>query len=636
MVHVVAPDDVVFSRPRDVDGRPVHEHLVRAGDVVVFDDVVSRVQVRRDQRPVDDAPYFRVSRVLPHRLRVFDLVPADARRALPHLEDVVGLFRDEELRPHAAQADRLAGHVVNGVVGDPVLRTLVQDDPVRMPENLPEVVEMVVHDLVVPVDILRAGTVSEQEDAGAAEVAEFVAGDDDSLAMQVQPDGLATAVEEPAVFDPAVFRTPQAEQSVALVDHRPVVLDRHVVVGDGVPVALGEGETVEHDAPDGRVRRAFDIDVALDAHQLHQGRREDLVAGLLLQRPEVEFLLFRIEDPLSGVGQALGHVFDRGRRLAAVDAPRRLQHVAALGRRLGQVPFLVDELQWQDRHGVSEADDEFHVLQVVPIPQGAIGKAEIPKRIERAFIVGHVARAKLEFPWRRHGAPQAHCRRVETVGLRAGESPVAIVEGAESSKVRRHVGYPHVRLRHVGEALGDIPVQLPPPLESHARREDRFLAGVGGIGDRLAGIRGVFQPPNDSLREVVPAASNPDDDVLVVAPLLQFPHGIARSRERRERTVRRVCVRALQCAGPGIVTVRGDIEIGVLLCLRVHLNLLQCPQSSPMVSGGSTPHVESIGSPTYTRTRTGRKKAHERTFSCRAHRRAQTPRHTVHRFLHQP
>ena len=395
---------------------------------------------------------------------------------------------------------------------------------------------MVVHDLVVPVDILRAGTVAEQEDARAAEVAEFVAGDDDSLAMQVEPDGLAAAVEKPAVFDPAIFRAPQSEQAVVLVDHRPVVLDRHVVVRDGVPVALGEGEAVEHDAPDGRVRRAFDIDVALDAHELHQGRREDLVAGLLLQRPEVEFLLSRIEDPFSGVGQALGHVFDRGGRLAAVDAPRRLQHVAALRRRLGQVPFLVDECERQDRHGVSEADDELHVFQVVPVAQGAFGKTEISERIERPFVVGHVARAELEFPWRGFGAPQAHCRRIEPVGLRAGKTPVAIVEGAESSQVRRHVGHPHMRLRHVGEALGDIPVQLSPSLDSHARGEDRFLAGVGRIGDRLAGVGGVFQSENDSLCEVVPAASNPDDDVLVLF-LLQVPHGIARSRERRERTV---------------------------------------------------------------------------------------------------
>ena len=42
VVDVVAPDDVVLSGAGDVDGGPVYEDLVGAGDVVVFDDVVPR------------------------------------------------------------------------------------------------------------------------------------------------------------------------------------------------------------------------------------------------------------------------------------------------------------------------------------------------------------------------------------------------------------------------------------------------------------------------------------------------------------------------------------------------------------------------------------------------------------------
>ena len=159
-----------------------------------------------------------------------------------------------------------------------------------MPVDLAEMMEMVVDDLVVLVDILGAGAVSEQEDARAAEVIDLIARDDVPLAMEIEPDGFAAAIEEPAVLDPAFFRSAQAKQPVSLVDHRPVVLNRHGVVRDDVPVALGEGDAFEHDAADGGVRRPFDVDVALHANEFHQGRREDLVSGLVPHGPEVEFL----------------------------------------------------------------------------------------------------------------------------------------------------------------------------------------------------------------------------------------------------------------------------------------------------------------------------------------------------------
>ena len=112
-------------------------------------------------------------------------------------------------------------------MGDPVLRALVQDDPVGMPVDLAEMMEMVVDDLVVLVDILGAGAVSEQENARAAEVVDLIARDDVPLAVEIEPDGFAAAIEEPAVLDPAFFRSPQAKQPMSLVDHRPVVLNRH-------------------------------------------------------------------------------------------------------------------------------------------------------------------------------------------------------------------------------------------------------------------------------------------------------------------------------------------------------------------------------------------------------------------------
>jgi len=163
IVNIVVPDDIPLSCTRDIDRRPISQNLCHAVHLIVFHHVVAGVQVGHHRVPFDHLwiPIpANPGAALLHLCRVFDLVPANAPRAFPHIQPSLWI---KEPGPYATEAYRFARHVVNAVVRDMVLSALPDNDPVRVPVDLSAVMDVVVQHLVLLVHILGARAIPNED-----------------------------------------------------------------------------------------------------------------------------------------------------------------------------------------------------------------------------------------------------------------------------------------------------------------------------------------------------------------------------------------------------------------------------------------------------------------------------------------
>src|ERR1035437_4588600 len=245
VMHVIAPDDVAFARAGDVDPCSVTQFQQHALHLVVLDYVVLRVQKGQDLVPC---------------LTFADLLPAQTPADLPALAAPLKIGHAD-----AAQRDGVSRHVVNVVVGHVVPAALPHHQPDRMPVDQPAIVDMVVENLVLLVDILNAGPVSDQHDTALAHVTNLVAFNPVLLRVEIQPNGRATAVAKPAILHGARFGAAQADESVGLVEHLPVVLDAYVVAGPYIAVRMGKRQSTENKVSNWYVGGAAGIILAFEA-----------------------------------------------------------------------------------------------------------------------------------------------------------------------------------------------------------------------------------------------------------------------------------------------------------------------------------------------------------------------------------
>ena len=85
-----------------------------------------------------------------------------------------------------ADADRLARHLADLVVGDRVLAALPDEDRMSVPDHFARATNEVVDDAVVLVDVFRTRTVAAQQNAHVADAVDQVVLDRDALRVQIQ------------------------------------------------------------------------------------------------------------------------------------------------------------------------------------------------------------------------------------------------------------------------------------------------------------------------------------------------------------------------------------------------------------------------------------------------------------------
>src|SRR5215472_8451878 len=120
---------------------------------------------------------------------------------------------------------------------------------------------MVAEDLVLPVDVLHAGPVSDQHDAALAHRADLITFDPVLLRVEIQPDGGAAAVTELAILDRALLGAAQADESVRLIDHLPVVLNADVVPEPDIAIRVGERQSAEDEVSNRHIGGTGAIDL---------------------------------------------------------------------------------------------------------------------------------------------------------------------------------------------------------------------------------------------------------------------------------------------------------------------------------------------------------------------------------------
>src|SRR5262249_2744463 len=145
----------------------------------------------------------------------------------------------------------------------------------RVPVDQAAMMDMVAEDLVLPVDVLHAGPVSDQHDAALAHRADLVALDPVLLRIEIQPDGGAAAVAELAVLNRAVLGAAQAYEGGGLGDHLPIVLNAGVAAGPDVAIRVGERQSAEDQVANRHVGGTGAIDLTLDPDQFPQTGRQD-------------------------------------------------------------------------------------------------------------------------------------------------------------------------------------------------------------------------------------------------------------------------------------------------------------------------------------------------------------------------
>ena len=144
VVAVVASDHVASTRARDVDAIAVAKHFHRVVDVIVLDEVLAAVEEPLALLPTEPPPF---------ALRIdAGLAPAHGPGALAV---AFGIPPDA-----SAYDDARVRHMVDVVVSDAVLAALPGEDAGRAPVDFADVVDVVVHDLVAPVYVLRARAVA--------------------------------------------------------------------------------------------------------------------------------------------------------------------------------------------------------------------------------------------------------------------------------------------------------------------------------------------------------------------------------------------------------------------------------------------------------------------------------------------
>ena len=151
-----------------------------------------------------------------------------------------------------------------------------------MPIDFPDMMNVVVVNDVVLVHVLCAGTITAKQNTTPAQMFDVVAGNFVFLAMQVHPDRPAAAVKKMALFNHAVLGPAHAHEGVALVEHIPVVLRPGIVLGQGIALAMLEGETAETKVAHRNILWALLINGPFDEEKLDS--YEIGIKGELLER----------------------------------------------------------------------------------------------------------------------------------------------------------------------------------------------------------------------------------------------------------------------------------------------------------------------------------------------------------------
>ena len=76
--------------------------------------------------------------------------------------------------------------MVQLVVDHPIVATLPGPEPRGMPSDLTEVMDVIVDDVVVVVDVFRAGSITGQKNSSLAKMREFAINNAIPLSMQIQ------------------------------------------------------------------------------------------------------------------------------------------------------------------------------------------------------------------------------------------------------------------------------------------------------------------------------------------------------------------------------------------------------------------------------------------------------------------
>ena len=390
----------------------------------------------------------------------------------------------------------MARHVVNVIVGDVVLAALPHHHPHRMPIDQAAMVDMVADNLVLPVDILHAGPVSDQHDAALAHRADLVALDPVLLRVDIQPDGGAAAVAELAIFDRAVLRAAQAHKSVRLVDHFPVVLNADIVPGPDIAIRVGERQSAEDEVSNRHVGGTGDIDLTLHPDQFAQARRQDPLR-LLRARPEVELAGMGIERPCARVVQNLENILHPGRRIPLL-AVELAQGISAGQAGAGDARLFVYRLQPQDIHGRRIPDDDLGIVQVAPVAD----------RAQRIVQVAQAARAI-----RAVGA-RGRITRDEGVSLRPGQMSLFVVQGAETAQRFGDIRHPHVAFGG-NRQIGEHRLRLLPAFDFHAGSKEGLFTGNRLVSDGVLVRAGVLGCKDERIPQRVRATPNPDGDICL-------------------------------------------------------------------------------------------------------------------------
>ncbi len=146
---------------------------------------------------------------------------------------------------------------MNIVIGNMVLPALPHDDPMGVPVDLTVMVDMVIHNRVLPVNVLGAWTIANQEDSSATKVIDLIVDDPVVLTVEIQTHCCGTAVGEFTLLYGALLRSAQANKRVTFVDHLPVVLDGHVAFLHNTTISMRQCQTLENDTTHRCIRRAI-------------------------------------------------------------------------------------------------------------------------------------------------------------------------------------------------------------------------------------------------------------------------------------------------------------------------------------------------------------------------------------------
>ena len=235
-----------------------------------------------------------------------DLRPSDGGRAF-----MCALRVDLDT---AAADDAGVWGVVDQVMGHAVLTALPEEDRRAVPDRAPDVVNVIVEDVIAPVHVLGAGPISTEDDAGAAEIFDVVADDTIALGVKIESQRGTLAVSEATSFDGASGGAAQAQCGGRPIVRLPVVL--HARAGSAMPrvavVAL-EGQSAESKIAHERVVGAAFVEPALHANQFGQQRCADIVARrVAFIGPEVNAAFVAIEHPLAGLVKHRKDVLDPG------------------------------------------------------------------------------------------------------------------------------------------------------------------------------------------------------------------------------------------------------------------------------------------------------------------------------------